>query len=439
MCDTMVALGNSTIDGRVLFAKNSNREPNECHVMIRVSRKQYKNSTKVQCTYIPIDQAEETYEVLLLKPFWIWGAEMGCNEYGLNIGNEAVFTKEPYGKDSLTGMDMLRIALERCKTALEALDYIVRLLELYGQGGNCGYQKNFTYHNSFLIADRDSAWVLETAGIYWAAIKVKDIYSISNRLSIGSHYDLSHPGLVKHAIEKGWCKGENDFDFSKCYSNPLITKLSAAKERQAISSNCLRMEKGNINAETMMRILRSHHPAYEKKPFRKSSLASVCCHGGFIYGDHTTGSYIASLDKDQDMYWITGSSTPCLSVFKPLWLIEQEPITFREDQMEDAIAYWKTRETFHRCVLENRILNLNDYHTERNKLENTLLSKAAEITSLSDIESQQRRSLMVFAQTEERALLERFLPKTNANPRIAGNPYYRYYWKKMNRQLHSKT
>ena len=29
MCDTLVALGNSTADGSVIFAKNSDRDPNE--------------------------------------------------------------------------------------------------------------------------------------------------------------------------------------------------------------------------------------------------------------------------------------------------------------------------------------------------------------------------------------------------------------------------
>jgi secernin len=57
MCDTMVALGNSTADGRVLFAKNSDRQPNECHIIIRIPRRKHPEGSKVKCTYIEIDQA----------------------------------------------------------------------------------------------------------------------------------------------------------------------------------------------------------------------------------------------------------------------------------------------------------------------------------------------------------------------------------------------
>ena len=122
MCDTMVAMGEVSRDGRVYFAKNSDRQPNEPHIMMQVPRQQYPAGARVRCTYLEIEQARETYAVLLLKPSWIWGCEMGCNEFGLNIGNEAVFTREKYEPTGLTCMDLIRLALERWRSSQLALE-----------------------------------------------------------------------------------------------------------------------------------------------------------------------------------------------------------------------------------------------------------------------------------------------------------------------------
>ncbi|MGD8473965.1 MAG: C69 family dipeptidase, partial [Anaerolineae bacterium] len=187
MCDTMVAVGNSTADGSVILAKNSDRQPNEAHVLARIPHARHSEGDTVKCTYIRVAQVPETYEVLLSKPFWIWGGEMGANEYGVSIANEAVFTREPYDQEpGLIGMDMLRLALERADTARKALDVIVNLLETYGQGGNCGFRHKEYYHNSFIIADPVEAWVLETSGNHWAAERVRGARSISSGLTIGS-------------------------------------------------------------------------------------------------------------------------------------------------------------------------------------------------------------------------------------------------------------
>ena len=76
-----------------------------------------KNSTSeslrlsLQCTYIEIQQVAHTHAVILSKPAWIWGAEMGSNEHGVCIGNEAVWTKlwSPDDlEERLIGMDYLR-------------------------------------------------------------------------------------------------------------------------------------------------------------------------------------------------------------------------------------------------------------------------------------------------------------------------------------------
>ena len=146
MCDTLGKLGKD----RSFFAKNSDRSPNEIQILEYHGSKQGL-SGNVDCTYISIPQAQETYAVLLSRPVWMWGAEMGINEFGLCIGNEAVFTKGAYGKTGLTGMDMVRLALERSRTAKDALELLISLLETYGQGGNCGFDHDFYYVNVFLL------------------------------------------------------------------------------------------------------------------------------------------------------------------------------------------------------------------------------------------------------------------------------------------------
>ncbi len=435
MCDTMVALGNSTKDRSVIFGKNSDRQPNEPHIMIRVPRKKHKKGSKIKLTYIEIEQAEETYEIFLLKPSWIWGCEMGSNEFGLNIGNEAVFTREKYGADSLTGMDLVRLALERCKTSEEAIDLMIVMLGRYGQGGNCGFEKPFTYHNSFLIADLKSAWVLETAGEYWAAEKVVDVRSISNGLTIGEKFDKAHPQLIKHAIAKGWCKSEQDFHFSRCYSDPLYTHFSGSKNRGNETFNCLDINKPVVTVENMMSILRSHDSQTEGRQFNRASLKSVCMHGGGPIGDHTTGSYVASLSEKNYMYWVTGSSTPCISVYKPLWLIDGEPITFNEDEEKRAIQYWMRREFLHRMVIMNQIPDMDRFYQERDELEAELLQKVNSINT-ETVSEQKLLDIMLYAVSREDELIEKTIKSgIDQKALIKGNPYFRYYWKRQIKKI----
>ncbi len=52
-----------------------------------------------------------TYATILSKPAWIWGCEMGANEHGVSIGNEAIYTKDMGPGDldeKLIGMDLVR-------------------------------------------------------------------------------------------------------------------------------------------------------------------------------------------------------------------------------------------------------------------------------------------------------------------------------------------
>ena len=137
MCDTFIALPKATEDGSIIFAKNSDREANEPQCLEYHPPKHFLANSLVECTYIKIPQIEKTSGILISRPFWMWGAEMGVNEHGVTIGNEAVFTKIKVNKSNvLTGMDLLRLALERAKTALKAKDTIIELLQKYGLTAN---------------------------------------------------------------------------------------------------------------------------------------------------------------------------------------------------------------------------------------------------------------------------------------------------------------
>jgi dipeptidase len=385
MCDTLVALGNSTADGSVLFAKNSDRDPNEAHELVLIPHASHPASSTVRCTYIEIPEAPETYAVLLAKPFWIWGAEMGSNEKGVTIGNEALFTKVPMDKrPGLIGMDFLRLALERAATARLALDVIVSLLETHGQSGNCGLHHPDYYHNSFIIADPHEAWVLETAGKQWAAVKVKDIYSISNAITIGNEWDLASSGLVDYAVERGWCKDRASFSFSGCYTSWLYTTFSQARSRQCRSTALLRGTGGQVDVSKMMGYLRDHGedatPEWSPAPSLRDW--DVCMHAGFgpFRISQSVGSMVSHLALDVQTHWLTGTSAPCTSTFKPVWIDSGIPNLGPEPKAEyDPAALWWQHERLHRAILTDYTTRLARYKPERDALEAEFLLGEAEM------------------------------------------------------------
>lgn len=337
MCDTFIAIGSGSSDGKVIFGKNSNRPFNERQPIIYSPRKQHSSRTDVRCTYISLPQAEETYAVLLSKPSWMWGAEMGGNECNVVIGNEAVWTKEPEGNPALLGMDLVRLALERSATADQAVHLICDLLEMYGQGGACAENDpTFTYHNSFLVADPTEAWVLETAGNWWVAQQINDgIRNISNELSIRSEYDLAREGIVDHAVDQGYSDNTGEFDFAKCFSYGIY-QVPSKYTREGWGNYLLQRYFGKINPSMMIDILRDHS-------------GGICMHGAF----RTTASQVSYLSKKKSVHWLTGSPHPCISFFKPFVVPTQDD--------PKIIDIWDQREKFHSAVDKSVIKELFSY------------------------------------------------------------------------------
>jgi secernin len=418
MCDTLIAPRHATADGVAVFGKNSDRPPNEGQSMAYFPAAKYPAGSKVKCTYIEIPQIEKTHAVLLSKPFWMWGAEMGVNEHGLVIGNEAIYSRIPASKEpALLGMDLLRAALERAATPREAVDVITALLEEFGQGGNCYADgSKMYYHNSFLIANAEDAWVLETVDRQWAARQVRDVYTISNCLTIGAHYDLASDGLVDLAIQKGMTRSKSQFQFAGDYSDFLYTTFAKGRTRRATTIGTLDAKKGSVGVETMMTTLR-HHGDQNFDPKKSIAGVDVCMHAGFgpIRISQSTASMVTYLDKNNPLIFATGTSAPCTSIFKPFWMdcasfLTEEPVP--SDQMDSNSLYW-VHERLHRAVLLNYPERIQTFTADRDALERKFIEGALNLQNAS---ARERETYSKQCLAESRAAEAEWLKRVEAVP-----------------------
>jgi secernin len=363
VCDTFVRVE----PGRVLFAKNSDRDPNEAQLLDWQPRRAHGSGARVRCTWIEIQQARETHSVLLSRPFWMWGAEIGANEHGVAIGNEAVFTKQPYAATGLTGMDLLRLALERAESAERAVALIGELLETHGQGGGCGHENRaFTYHNSYLVADARAAFVLETAGKLWRAERASGAYAISNALTLP--------------------------EFAREHSDPVRTRVAAAAERRACT---LAAAQGARSLSDLAAALRSHGAGAGHAPryrWHNGGLNAPCAHaGGRLASSQTTASWIAELTPDGARHFVTATAAPCTALFKPVRLCEPVELGPAPTDRFDAATLWWRHERLHRTVSRDPARLLPLFASERDALEAEWLADGAQIAPAEAFAESERR------------------------------------------------
>ncbi len=347
-CDTMVALPDATNTGTTVLGKNSDRPVFDCQPLVRYPAARHASGTMLQLEYRSIPQAPRTHATVGSSPYWCWGYEEGINEFGVAIGNEAIFTKtfseavaqskagQPPEK-GLLGMDLLRLGLERGTTARKALDVITDLVERYGQWGSSVPGMDHEtggYDNSYIIADGKEAWILETVGTRFVARKVTSgVATISNQPSIRNRWDLASHDLVDYAVDRGWWPREqkNDFDFARAYidlKTPLqLSQLRVQRSRQLLCQK----EHGDISPRWVMRVLRDHFEGtFLGGPNFNAALPdflTLCMHSspaGFTWGN-TASSAVFLLpdqlsektDRLAQMWWTP--VTPCTGLYIPVF------------------------------------------------------------------------------------------------------------------------
>ena len=330
-CDSLVALGGSTADGATLFAKNSDRPAGECQPLVLLPRQRHAAGARLRCQSIEIEQAPETARLIGSRPFWLWGFEHGLNEHGVAVGNHTVFARAEPGGEGLIGMDLVRLGLERGRTAREAVETIAALVERHGQGGSGYFDKHWPYNNSFLVADAREAFLLETADRVWAVRRVTDVGSASNHISIADDWDALAPGTIERAVASGWWSeaGDRRFDFAAAYRDTSMVPEVVSSGRHRRTCALLEAGKGSLTPGDLRRALRDHYeggtayiPGHAPDDER---CYSVCMHAEPVVT--TTASMIARLPAGDDAlptYWASLGS-PCLGVFLPLYVQAEIP------------------------------------------------------------------------------------------------------------------
>ncbi|WP_129115573.1 C69 family dipeptidase [Halegenticoccus tardaugens] len=317
---------------------------------------------------------------------WCWGYELGINEHDVVIGNEAVFTKpwkealnatdrgEPLEKGIL-GMEYVRLGLERAKTAEEAVDVISSLLEEYGQFGSAvagADVEDGAYDNSYLIADTDEAWILETAGRRWAAKQISTgSDSISNELSIRHSWTKGSDDLIANAISHDWWPEEREpFDFADAYTDHE-TALQVSRIRYRRSQQLLDRftDDDDFDIGSMQRILRDHYEeTFLDGPKFNAALPdflTICMHSSpakFTWGDSVSSAIFELPANNTDftkMWWTPGP--PCIGVYVPFYIESGtvpavvsnagtatreivHPTKVAEDEAEDGSYWWEFKQ-----------------------------------------------------------------------------------------------
>lgn len=177
-----------------------------------------------------IPQVKHTYALI--------GFQM--NEFQLSIGETTFLGREElWDKDQpLKYWELMRLALERARTAREALEVMTTLAEKYGYGSE---------GETFSIADPNEAWLLEmigtggNGGAIWVARKVPDGYMTAhaNHARIGkipkddSETCLFSENIISFAIENGFYDPASgkEFRFNDAYDPPSPTHLKYTESR----------------------------------------------------------------------------------------------------------------------------------------------------------------------------------------------------------------
>jgi dipeptidase len=269
-CTTFMAQGKALASGKgTIITKNRDLGTKTLSEVDCREAATHPRGAVYKAAYINIPEQEKTCKFIGSRSAGRWGYGMGVNEYQVIVSDNDAPSRDTLAfEKGLHDNDLVRLVLERAKTARQGVDVIAALVPEFGQAWN-GIM--------FEIGDPNELWVVAITGPRWVAKRYTDtVTARSNQYEIGDDYDLASPDLVSFAVEQGWAPaGTKRINFTKVYStdelypedNDLQKRHNAenmynTEIRYQRAMELLKGKEGKLEPEDFMAFARDHFDTY---------------------------------------------------------------------------------------------------------------------------------------------------------------------------------
>lgn len=361
-CSSIIVGKLATKDGSVILAHNEDLANYCAHHFVYVPHAKHAQGAMITTLWgAKIPQVAETYGYSATKIFDKAYAPgditSGINEHQVAVANNMSYRRDAPAELPTEGRviwtELTQLALERAKTAREAVRIIGDMVHTYKLGSDSGA--------IFAVTDGTEGWWVEvTLEGQWVAQRVADnsfgvranIFRIGEIDFADADNFMYSDDIVEYAKSMGWYSGDGEFDFAKIYAAPEKLNDPYNTRRQWRAEELLKQRSSRITPIDVIAILRDH---YEGTPF---DLTNGYKKGSPHQTDERT---LCSINTEvsvvcQSRPWLPAEigavswramATPCTSAFTPWYLGNQEiPVAFRNgtNQHSANSAYWTFRD-----------------------------------------------------------------------------------------------
>ncbi len=305
--DMLVALKDASADGTTLFGLNHYAMADQRHVVQMAPGQMHDAGATIPLGGVNIPQVRQTFSALGLQSAGQWGFVHGVNEHGVAVGVTGWHSRLSADPAPLAGADLVRLTLERSRTALLAVEVLTDLLERFGPRDGGG-------DHIFLIADAREAFVLETCGRHWALLECGHTRVVTDAAMIRQDWRNWPPVWP---ISSSSAAG-GPTTAARSISSAAWPKAASksAQKRWGRASLALAQQQGAIDLLFLRHMLSDHYAASRDLLPAAESLA-----GSFLVNLHHAETPMIA--------WIA-FGTPKIAVHFPICMIGELPAALGE-------------------------------------------------------------------------------------------------------------